>query len=90
MNNISVEHSNEILNEMCRRVGEDVALIDFKDPQWYLKHEWSDEEQEEFRIWLGKFLEEKGYCKGKKRGMNMGYYEAGKLIMNYGWKVKDE
>ena len=86
---ISQEDGALILKELCNRVGEDSETFDFKQDEWYLTKTWTEEEQEDFRVWLGKFLEDKRYCKGKYRGQNHGYYEAGKLIMNYGWKIKN-
>ena len=87
---ISEEHSDEILKEMCNRVGQDYETFDFKDPQWFLKHSWTREEEEDFRIWLGKFLKKHKYVgSGTKRGQDWGYYEAGKLLGNYGWRTKE-
>ena len=86
---IKQEHSIEILSEMCRRVGIDYQIFDFKQLGWFRTHSWTEKEQEDFRVWLGKYLEKKKYCHGKKRGQNMGYYEAGKLILSYGWITKE-
>lgn len=86
---ISPEHSHEILTEMCRRVGVDAKIVDFDKKEWFLEHEWTPEEEDSFRIWLGKFLKKHKYVgSGKKRGMDWGYYEAGKIMGNYGWKTK--
>ena len=56
---------------------------------WYLQHEWTEEEDDDFRKWLGEFLKKHKYVgRGTKRGMDWGYYDAGKLVGNYSWKVK--
>ena len=86
---VSVEHSREILREMCNRIGVDIKIVDFGKKEWFLEHEWTYEEENNYRKWLGEFLTIHKYVgKGKKRGMDWGYYEAGKLLMNYGWKLK--
>lgn len=88
MKMISAEHGEVILTEMCKRVGVDYKTFDFKQNSWYSKHSWTKEEEESFRVWLGKFLVKYKYVtSGNYRGQNHGYYEAGKLIMNYGWKT---
>lgn len=86
---ISLEHSQEILVEMCKGIGMNVSDVDFTLPNWFQTHTWTGEQEESFRIWLGKFLVDHKYAKkGKYRGQNAGYYEAGKIIFNYGWKLK--
>lgn len=86
---ITPEHSNEILAEMCRRVDVTIETVDFSKKDWFLGHEWTLEEENDFRVWLGKFLKKHKYVgSGTKHGMDWGYYEAGKLLMNYGWKLK--
>ena len=85
---ITEKDGKAIMAEMCRRVGVDSDTFDFSQPEWYMTHTWTEAEQEDYHVWLGKFLEKQGYCRGKYRGQNHGYYEASKLIMNYGWKVE--
>lgn len=88
MKKLSLAHGREIYEEMCQRINVDPASIDTKLIGWYEKHTWTEEQQEEFRVWLGKFLVKHKYCgKGKKRGINWGYYDAGKIILYMGWKV---
>lgn len=92
-NTITKDHSVEIMTKMCDAIRVDYKDVDFQADHWYWSHTWTKEQEEEFRVWLGKFLVKHKYAtKGKKRGQNAGYYEAGKLIMNYGWKLetKDE
>lgn len=86
---ITLAHSEEILAEMCKRVGVDAKTFDFNRKHWFLDYEWTYEEQDDFRKWLGIYLRKHKYVgKGTKHGMSWGYYEAGKLIMDYGWKTK--
>lgn len=89
MNNISPEHSEVILRKMFKAVDEDYDSFDFKQDSWYWKNEWTQAQEDEFRVWLGKFLVKHKYAaKGKYRGQNAGYYKAGKLLMSYGWRIK--
>lgn len=86
---ISQEHSHEILTEMCKRIGVGIKTVDFSKKDWFLQHKWTQEDEDDFRKWLGEFLKKHKYVgRGKKHGMDWGYYEAGKLIMNYGWKTQ--
>ena len=86
---ISPGHTEEILAEMCKRVGVDAKTFDFSKKNWYWEHEWTIEEEDDFQKWLGVFLRKHKYVgKGTKRGQDWGYYEAGKLVGNYGWKTK--
>lgn len=86
---IKPEHTKLILTEMCSRVGVKYEDFDFNQPDWFMKYSWTAEEEESYRVWLGKKLVEWKYVgKGKYRGQNHGYYEAGKLVFNYGWRTK--
>lgn len=88
---ISTEDSNIILAEMCKVIGVDFESFDFSQPNWYWQHTWTKEQEEAFRVWLGEFLVKNKYTKkGNYRGQNAGYYEAGKLLFNYGWVIKNE
>lgn len=86
---ISEEHSDEILKEMCRRVDVNYNTFDFGKPNWYWEKEWTPEEENKFRIWLAEFLKKNKYVgSGKKHGKDWGYQEAGKIILGIGWKTK--
>jgi len=87
---ITSKYTEEILKEMFRRVGANYDTFDFKQRDWYYKYTWTEKEQEDFRVWLGKYLYKKKLLKkGKYRNQDKGYYQAGKLIFNYGWKVEE-
>lgn len=87
---ITAEDTKTILLEMFRRVGltkEDYDNFDFSAHEWFMKYIWTLEEQDDFCTWLGKFFVRKKYVgKGTYRGQDWGKYEAGKFILNYGWK----
>ncbi len=35
------EGLERVLREMCKRAGVRFEDVDFSDPEWYLKHEWT-------------------------------------------------
>jgi hypothetical protein len=54
-----------IVREMCRRVGADFDTLDFEEEgkydsdkkewikkPWYMQHEWTLEEEADFKVWL--------------------------------------
>lgn len=91
LKNLTSEHLKEILIQMCKRVGVSYDEIDFSNPIWFEQYTWIEKEQEDFQKWLGEFLTKRKYTKkGKYRNQPHGFYEAGKFIMNYGWKCKYE
>lgn len=87
---IKPEHSAIILDELCKRVGVDSKTVDFSKPSWFEEHSWTKDEQQDFRDWLAGFLSENGYAKKTYHmGQKHSYYEASKMLSNYGWKVKE-
>lgn len=90
MKSLSKEHSTVVLKKMFEAVGQEYDEELLTKPNWYWTYTWTEDEQEKFIGWLGKFLVKNKYVrKGKKRGQDAGYYEASKMVFNYGWKVKD-
>lgn len=88
---ITPESTEEILQEMCKRVGADYDSMNFEDPKWFQKYEWTKEEEESFRLWLADYLLKNKYVRpGIYRGQKNPYYQAGKLVFTYGWKYKKE
>lgn len=81
-------HLEEILKEMCNRVGADKATLDTSKPDWYWEYSWTEVQQEDFRKWLAEFLIANKYFKKtmKYKGVNAAYYYSGKFIADYGWK----
>lgn len=87
---ITADQLKLILTEMCSRVGVKYEDIDFAEEGWFRKHQWTEEEQENFHKWLGDRLTEwKCTRKGKYRGQPHGYYEASKFILEYGWMTSE-
>jgi hypothetical protein len=90
------KYLKEILIEMFRRVGaEDEFTEEYvKEKNWFYRHEWTEEEQDDYKKWLINYLfKNKVACKNicgtttsklmLKRGANM-------HMLNYGWKFKEK
>ena len=87
------EHIQEVLMKMGEFVGIDIKKVDFGDTEWYTRHEWSEEKQQEFSDWLTDYLYKKNKArkviaenplKNKKHLRKV----ADWFIFNYGWKLK--
>jgi hypothetical protein len=72
------------LDVMFKAVGFDGFDEEFtKQPDWYIKREWSKEQQDEFRDWL---IAE---CRTKLRmRKKQAEVEAGFFLLSWGWKTK--
>ena len=81
---ISHKHSKKILAEMCKRVGVDAKDFDFDKDDWFRKHPWTKEEEDNFVLWLANYLTRN---KIARKGKSL--YEAQKIIGNYGWVIQD-
>jgi len=87
------KHLSLILKEMCKRVGVKLKDIDFNDQQWFMKHEWTEKEEQDFKKWLVDYL----YGSKEARDSIMAYPRKVKkscedvaswFILDYGWKIK--
>ena len=74
---------NFILTEMFKRVGLEYSPSFVSDPEWYLKHEWTEEAQDDFREWLILWLKKKFHFSKAQAER-----EAGWIILHTGWRVK--
>ena len=79
-----------ILDEMCSRVG--AKDVNFEEDNWYLKHTWTMEEQDDFINWLANYLYENKEAREMfvnlrkvKRDCNKA---SNKFVLNYGWRTK--
>jgi len=73
------------LKEMFKRVGEkypNKKLTDQKE--WYCKRTWSEEEEEDFRVWMRKYLKKK-YPNWTKHTLDK---EIGMFLLMWGWKTQ--
>lgn len=88
-------HMDTIMKEMCLRINVNFNTVDFEDKEWYLKYEWTPEQEDDFAKWmvdylfkssearkeiLSKNIKSKAYI---KRAVNW-------FLFSYGWKIKNE
>lgn len=85
------KHLVIILKEMCTRVGADYEKIDFKADNWFWSHEWTLEQENDFKNWLYAYLK-----KNKSAIKELTDYPrianlkklCSYFAENYGWKIK--
>jgi hypothetical protein len=81
-----------ILERMCQFANVRFKDIDFKSPDWFLKYEWTKNQEAEFKIWLIDFLRDNkqariSIMKTPKHSKKILEKVANEFIFNYGWKV---
>ena len=90
-----MNHTNKIVSEMFRRVKAKRKDIDTTKPDWFMKHSWTEKEQDKFRDWMVEYLMENVEArreimrfpsKNKERAKKV----ANMFVFNYGWKAKKE
>jgi hypothetical protein len=90
------EHLTIVLKEMCSRVNADYEKIPFNEDgsNWFLRFEWSPDEENEFKKWLMDYL----YSNSKSRREIMAYpvktkkmcsRVANSFVSNYGWRTSE-
>lgn len=88
MKEIKSEHTQIILDKLLEAVNAPKDF-DFSQKNWYWEYQWSKEQEEDFVKWLAEFLRDKKYVILKTyRGQDASIYQARKLVVNYGWKLK--
>jgi hypothetical protein len=87
-----------VFKKMFEIVGlslQDYQDFDFTDPQWYLKHSWTMQQEKEFTEWMVEML----YLNSKMRIDLMKFPKKSKIeirrsvnwfTLMYGWKLKKE
>lgn len=95
------KHIEIIIREMCRRVGADFDSLVFTKTHedmdvkeaWFMKHEWSEDEQDDFKKWLVEYLlnnaeARREIMKSSDKNMKKLEAAAGWFIFAFGWKTK--
>jgi len=86
------KYVREILKEMCKVVGANYDDIDFKDDNWFLKHSWTQANEDGFKKWLIYYLTNNTPARNEimqfptKRKVSV-KKTAEAFIWNYGWKT---
>ena len=89
------QHTQYILEEMCKRVNVDCKEINFDNPNWFGEHEWTELEENNFKYFLIGYL----YINNKARKELMNFPSTKKSMLEKwandfmffcGWKLKEE
>lgn len=91
------EYLKEILWNMCKRVDmskKKFGSFDFRKPSWFHQYSWTEEEEEDFKQWLIRYLrehEEARYDLLRIFSSDKRFLQkvANEFAMNYGWKIKE-
>lgn len=80
-----------IIKEMCNRVGVNFDKVNFKNKEWFMKHEWTEKEQDNFREWLISYLSKEKEARQEIMRIpsnNKRFVEdaANQFILMWGWK----
>ena len=80
-----------ILTEMCNRVGVNYDKVNFKGKEWYMKHEWTMEDQDKFRDWLISYMKGNGDARRDLMSVSSSNKRfltkfANSFLLNYGWR----
>lgn len=81
---------------MCSRVGAEYDKINFQEENWYSKYQWTQEVEEEFKIWLSehiynlpmkrlRLLTDFPYIIRKRKKQSKKF--ANEIVNIYGWKT---
>lgn len=87
------KHLKEILDNMC--LVAQVEDVDFKKDAWFMDYEWTEEEQEQFRKWIVKYLMENKEARKelmtwpRKHKPTIERWSR-EFIFNYGFKTYEE
>lgn len=84
------KHLKAILKEMCKRVKAPYTKMNFSKKNWFLTYSWTEEEENDFREWLIKYVKKDKYARMELAGRS--HCDVNKLvnefIFNYGWTTK--
>lgn len=87
-------HLERILRELCGRVGAKYEDIDFEEYDWYIKYEWTREEEDGFSQWLADYLYRNKEARKEMLSLNKKTKKHCKtcadfFVFMYGWRVKE-
>ena len=83
------KETKELLMEMFKRVGEDYNSFMAKEDttscesRWFEKHQWTKEQEEDFKKWAVNYLRKKFKWSKKKSEEEMDWF-----LLMWGWKTK--
>ncbi len=81
-----------IMSKMCSYVGVKVEDINLKDENWFLKHEWTGKQEDEFLEWMIDYLIKHPKAQrelyGSAGNKTLNTKRAAIFIFAYGWKTQ--
>lgn len=88
-----MKHIERVLKEMFKRVGQTYSKKKVSKEGWYMKHSWTEKEQDKFSDWLVEYLYK---CSEARREImnipikNKKYIRrtVNMFILGCGWKLK--
>jgi hypothetical protein len=95
MDKIETPHFRKIIAEMCRRVGADPKKVNPKKKDWFMKHSWTEEEQDDFVNWATDYLYKnpearKEILNHPTRNKKLIKGAMEELVLKWGWKFEKE
>jgi hypothetical protein len=83
-----------ILQEMFKRVGQEYTEEFVKQPYWFTKYSWTEEEQEDFENWLYTELKNNNLLRKETLANNTKSAKqlkrvAKAFVFNYGWSLRE-
>jgi hypothetical protein len=84
-----------ILVKMCDAVNAEYNALDFQSPDWYLGHEWTEDEEKTFKEWFVSFLHKNAqarnyFMRTPTKNKETLKKLADEFVFSYGWKYKKE
>lgn len=81
-----------ILKKMCELVKADYDSINFKEDRWFMKYQWTSEQEKEFKVWFIEYLKKnkssrKFLMKRPSTHRKSLIKVVDEFLSNYGWSV---
>jgi|694.fasta_scaffold00447_19 hypothetical protein len=80
----------QLIRKMCEVINVDYNTIDFQEDEWYDKHTWTEEQENEYIVWMSEELfnneamREELLENPEKSIMNC-FHAAVHFVANFGW-----
>jgi hypothetical protein len=89
------DHFEIIMKEMFKRVGEQWDEEYPKQKQWFSKHSWTQEEQNDFNKWMVDYLynnleARKQVLTSRVKNKRMIQKAVNWFLLDFGWKLKED
>jgi transcriptional regulator of NAD metabolism len=85
-----------IVKHMCEIINIDYDTINTKEEDWYQKHSWTIEQENNFIDWLANYLYTNKQARLELYNVSHKFTKtqckkkAGFFVFNYGWKLLDK